>query len=219
MTEVMHSLVSTWFHLVEQWGYLGVFVLMALESSIFPVPSEIVMPPAAFWAAQGRMNFWLVIVAGTTGSYFGSIVTYFVAKTAGRPLVNKYGKYFFLSEEKILLTEKWLEKNGPIGVFISRLLPVIRHLISIPAGVFKMNVKSFSIMTISGAFLCCLVLSWFGKEVIGNSPQLLNSPQELILVLKQRLHWFVVAAFMFGAVYITVKMTVLKKNKQEFQNK
>lgn len=213
MTDLMHDLLKTWFHWVENWGYWGVFFLMALESSIFPVPSEIVMPPAAFWAAQGRMNFWLVVLAGTAGSYFGSIVTYYVSKVAGRPFVNKYGKYFFLSDTKITLTEAWLQKHGPVGIFISRLLPVVRHLISIPAGIFKMDVKSFSLMTITGAFIWCLILSWFGAEVIGNSPQLLNSPEELIAVLKDKLKWFVLAAFMFGAVYVTVKLTVFKKDK------
>src|SRR4029079_15288709 len=97
---MLHELLRTWFHWVDQWGYLGVFILMAMESSIIPVPSEVVMPPAAFWAAQGRMSMAGVVLAGTLGSYFGSVVSYLVSKWVGQPILRKYGKYFFLPVEK-----------------------------------------------------------------------------------------------------------------------
>src|SRR3954463_541687 len=98
---MIHELVRTWFGWVEQWGYWGVFLLMAMESSIIPVPSEIVMPPAAFWAAQGRMDFWGVVAAGTAGSYFGSAISYWVAQWLGLPLINRYGKFFLMGPDKI----------------------------------------------------------------------------------------------------------------------
>src|SRR3954468_4182764 len=97
---MLHELIKVWFGWVEAWGYAGVFLLMALESSIVPVPSEIIMPPAAFWAAQGRMSFVGVILAGTFGSLFGSLVSYFVAQWAGRPLLRRYGKYVLMPEAK-----------------------------------------------------------------------------------------------------------------------
>src|SRR5947209_3819520 len=90
---MLHGLLQIWFGWVDAWGYWGVFILMAMESSIFPVPSEIVMPPAAFWAAQGRMSFAGVILAGTVGSWFGSAITYWVSKAVGLPAVKKYGGY------------------------------------------------------------------------------------------------------------------------------
>ena len=125
---MLHELLKTWFLWVEQWGYFGVFILMAMESSIFPVPSEIVMPPAAFWAAQGRMDFWGVVAAGTLGSLFGSLVTYYAAQFLGRPVVARFGKYFFMSEEKVAMAEAFILRHGLVGIFVARLLPVVRHL-------------------------------------------------------------------------------------------
>src|SRR3954471_8571272 len=114
---MLHELFRTWFQWVEIWGYWGVFILMAMESSIVPVPSEIVMPPAAFWAAQGRMTFPGIILAGTAGSYFGSVVSYWVALALGRPLVRRYGRFALLPPEKLALAEAWLGRFGTAGVF------------------------------------------------------------------------------------------------------
>src|SRR4051812_26499573 len=113
---MLHHLLTVWFGWVNDWGYLGVFILMAMESSIFPVPSEVVMPPAAFWAAQGRMSLAGVILAGTAGSYFGAAVTYLVSMAVGRPLTNRYGKYFLLSPEKIDLGQAWVVRFGSAGI-------------------------------------------------------------------------------------------------------
>src|SRR5579862_6295604 len=99
---MLHGLLQVWFGWVRDGGYLGIIALMAMESSILPVPSEIVIPPAAYWAAQGKYDFWGVILAGTAGSYIGSAVMYWVARWVGRPLVIQYGKFFFVSEEKLL---------------------------------------------------------------------------------------------------------------------
>lgn len=201
MHALLHDWITTWFHWVESWGYAGVFILMAMESSIFPVPSEIVMPPAAFWAAQGKMNFWGVVLAGTAGSYFGSIVTYYVARALGLPFVRRYGKYFLIPEEKLLLAEGWVRTHGVVGIFVARLLPVVRHLISIPAGIFRMKVLPFSVVTIIGAGIWCWTLSWFGREVIGDSPELLQSPDALISVMKAKLIWIVAGVVAFGLLY------------------
>jgi membrane protein DedA with SNARE-associated domain len=209
MQEHFHALLKTWFHFVEVWGYLGVFLLMAMESSIIPIPSEIIMPPAAYWAAQGRMSFWLVVLAGTAGSWFGSIVSYVVARVVGEPVVRRYGKYFFISEAKVTAMEGWVAEYGVPGIFFARLLPVVRHLISIPAGILKMPVGAFSAATTTGAFLWCAVLSWFGMKVIGDAPQLLDSPAELARALKAKMHLVVVAVVLFAAAYAV--MAWLKK--------
>jgi membrane protein DedA with SNARE-associated domain len=119
---MLHELIKIWFGWVETWGYLGVFVLMALESTVVPVPSEIVMPPAAFWAAQGRMSFTGVILAGTLGSYVGSVINYTVSKAVGKPLVQRYGRYFLVSPEKLEMSQSWVRQFGMPGIFAARLL-------------------------------------------------------------------------------------------------
>jgi len=201
---MLHDLITTWFHLVEQWGYTGVFVLMAMESSIIPVPSEVVMPPAAFWAAQGKMSFWGVVLAGTLGSYVGSQISYWVSQWVGLPIIRKYGKYFLLSSQKIDMASDWVKQYGTVGIFTARLLPVVRHLISIPAGILRMPYRTFTAATVIGAGLWCTVLAWFGQEVIGGHPELMNSPAEMVSVIKEKLHWFVIAVVVFLVLYAVV---------------
>jgi membrane protein DedA with SNARE-associated domain len=198
---MLHEMIRTWFHWVEVWGYAGVFILMAMESSIIPVPSEVVMPPAAFWAAQGRMSLVGVILAGTAGSYFGSLVSYGVARWLGLPIVHRYGKYFLLSEKNLILSEAWVKKFGTFGVFLARLLPVIRHLISIPAGIFKMQLSRFTFATLLGAGIWCTVLSWIGQELLGSHPELLQSPEAMVATIKAKLHGIVAATLLFGLLY------------------
>src|SRR5438270_160257 len=115
---MLHELLRTWFHWVEIWGYTGVFVLMALESSIVPVPSELVMPPAAFWAAQGRMNLAAVVLAGTAGGWFGSAVSYWISARLGLPAVERFGKYAFIGPDKVAKAQQWVERHGAPGVFL-----------------------------------------------------------------------------------------------------
>jgi membrane protein DedA with SNARE-associated domain len=198
---MLHELIKTWFHWVENWGYLGVFVLMAMESSIIPVPSEVVMPPAAFWAAQGRFSLAGVILAGTAGSYVGSAISYWVSRAVGGPVVERYGKFVFISPDKVKMAEAWVSQYGNAGIFFARLLPVIRHLISIPAGILKMPFASFSVVTTVGAAIWCAVLSWFGQQVLGDHPELLQSPEEMIHVIKAKLIWIVVGIAAFAVLY------------------
>jgi membrane protein DedA with SNARE-associated domain len=143
-------------------GYPGIFILMAMESSVIPVPSELVMPPAGYLAQQGSMNIWLAILMGTAGSLVGAYANYFTAHYLGRPLVLKYGKYVWITEEKFVKVEGFFLRHGEISTFIGRLLPVIRHLISIPAGIAGMNHLRFSMYTLIGAGLWCTILAWIG---------------------------------------------------------
>jgi membrane protein DedA with SNARE-associated domain len=186
---------------ILDWGYLGVFVMMALESTAVPIPAEIVIPPAAYWAAQGKLNLAGVILSATAGSWAGSALSYWLAHKVGRPLVERYGKYLLMSPEKIHKAEQWFEAYGAGGIFVARLLPVIRHLISIPAGLFRMNFKWFSLMTIAGAGLFCSALAWFGVRVIGDRPDLMNDPAALTMVLKERSHYLIAFALVIGALY------------------
>ena len=179
----MHQWIEVWFRWVHDWGYAGIVLLMAMESSIFPIPSEVVIPPAAFWAKQGRFSLAGVIIAGTVGSWIGAAVTYWVARTVGRALVSKYGKYVFVPEHKLARAERWLGRYEAGGVFFARLVPVVRHLIGIPAGIVRMPFKTFSIMTILGAALWCSILAWFGGRVLGDRPDLMENPEALVDLL------------------------------------
>lgn len=201
---MLHSLFVTWFQLSRQWGYAGVFLLMAVESTVFPIPSEVVVPPAAYWAQQGEMSFWGVVLASTFGSWFGASLSYFVAKSLGRPLILRYGKYFLVPESKWLLAEQWIQHYHAAGIFFARLLPVVRHLISLPAGAAQTNFAVFSATTLAGSFLWSLVLAWFGAQVLADQPDLLQNPDALVHVLKEKLLWFIGAAVVLLATYVLV---------------
>ena len=181
---MMHHLLVVWVGWVENWGYWGIILLMAMESSILPVPSEVVIPPAAFLAAQGKLDFWGVIAAGTLGSYLGSALSYGVALAVGRPLFRRYGRYFLMSEDKLIRAEGWLARYQAGGIFFGRLLPVIRHLISIPAGIVRMNFLVFSLMTAAGAAIWCTVLAFLGKRAFLAERDLLASPEGLERFIK-----------------------------------
>ena len=201
---MFHSLFATWFRLSLEWGYAGVFLLMAIESTVFPLPSEIVIPPAAYWAQQGHMNFWGVVAAGTLGSWFGASVSYGVARWLGRPLLLRYGKYVFVPEKKWLLAERWIQHYSAAGVFFARLLPVVRHLVSLPAGAARMSFRVFSASTLLGSFLWCTVLAWFGARVLADQPRLLEDPDALSHVLREKLAWIVIGALVLLALYFLV---------------
>lgn len=204
MKELIHQLLASWFQFTLDWGYLGIIIMMAFESTAVPVPAEIVIPPAAFWAAQGKMTYWGVVLAATFGSWVGSAVSYWISYKVGRPLMVKYGKYVFMPPHKLVKAEQWFATYGAGGIFIARLLPGIRHLISIPAGLFHMDFKKFSLMTVLGAGIFCAALAWFGAEVIGDRPELMNNPDVLVSVLKEKSHYLIGFAVVIGALYALV---------------
>ena len=183
-------------------GYLGIIVLMAMESSIFPVPSEIVIPPAAFLAAQGKLSFTGVVVAGTLGSYLGSAITYWASRLIGRPLIVKYGRFVFVSPKKLEQAEQWLARYEAGGVFFARLLPVVRHLISIPAGIVRMNFGVFSLVTIAGSALWCWILAYLGDKAYRLEPQLLTSPEALEHFIRQQSKGILLLIAVFAGLYM-----------------
>lgn len=209
--ELLHDWIHTWFNWVETGGYPAIIGLMAMESSIFPVPSEVVMPPAAILAAQGKLNFWGVILAGTFGSWLGSAITYLVARGVGRPLVIRYGKMFFCPPEKVERAERFLERYEAGGIFFARLLPVVRHLISIPAGIVRMRFGMFSVMTTIGSFVWCSVLAWYGKSVAERNPGLMNDPEGLIKAIKGESLWLIAGIALLCLLYFLV----LKLTKEQ----
>ncbi len=202
---MLHHLVEVWYGWVRDGGYWGIIALMAMESSIIPVPSEIVIPPAAFLAAQGNMSIAGVILAGTFGSYIGSAVSYWVSLWIGRPLLARYGRYFLLGEDKIVRAETWLVRYEAGGIFFARLLPVIRHLISIPAGIVRMNFAVFSLMTTLGAAVWCSVLAYLGYLAHRVEPDLFNqNPEAWEHFIKSHSIWVVAGVLVLAALYVLV---------------
>jgi membrane protein DedA with SNARE-associated domain len=166
MHAILESLLQVWFHWMHDWGFWGIVLLMAMESSIFPVPSEIVVPPAAILAAdKGVSGLAMVWFAAVLGSWLGSAVTYWVALQVGRPAVMKYGGYIFMPPAKVERAERFMHRYEGGAIFFARLLPVIRHLISIPAGIIRMGFAKFSLLTIVGSAIWCAVLVWLGERV------------------------------------------------------
>lgn len=218
----MQSLIEIWFRWVHEWGYGGVVILMAMESSIFPVPSELVIPPAAILAAQGgKMSVLGVIIAGTFGSWLGSAITYWVALVVGRPVVMKFGKYFLLPSDKVERAERFMHRYEGGGIFFARLLPVIRHLISIPAGMIRMGFLKFSILTIVGAAIWCWVLAVLGQKVGAKLPasQMLALQKgdgvdltHLIHAVKHEALWIVGAVVAICILYFVMQRLTGSKN-------
>ena len=201
---MLHSLLQVWFGWVRDGGYLGVIALMAMESSIFPVPSEIVIPPAAFWASQGRMSFGGVVLAGTFGSWLGSAISYWVSRWIGRAVILRWGRFVFIKPDGLNRAEQFVQRYEVGGVFFARLLPVIRHLISIPAGIVRMNFVTFSTVTIVGSALWCSVLAYLGHQAYRLQPNLLSDPDGMVHFIKSQSSWIVLLTLLFAALYLLV---------------
>ena len=209
----MHEFLVFCMDCIQQWGYWGVIILMAMESSIIPVPSEIVVPPAAIIATypDADMSFWGVVLAGTVGSYLGSCVMYFMALWLGRTFVYRFGKYFLMPPHKVEKAEVFMNKYSTAGIFFARFLPVIRHLISIPAGLVKMNFSAFSLATITGSAIWCWVLAWFGDKVGNDHPDIMKSPEDLVHAVKDESHLVVLAIVMVAGLYALMKYMTREK--------
>jgi len=148
-------------NIISSLGYLGVFVLMTLESMVFPIPSEAVMPFAGFLVASGSMDFIAVIIASTLGSIFGSLVSYYIGMK-GEIFIEKHGKLFLLNKKDMNSAKAFFKKHGEKTIFVSRFIPVIRHLISIPAGLGRMDLKKFILYTTAGAAMWNAFLAYLG---------------------------------------------------------
>jgi membrane protein DedA with SNARE-associated domain len=200
----MHDLLVTWFGWVREWGYWGVLVLMAMESSIFPVPSEVVIPPAAFLAARGEMSLEGVVIAGTIGSWVGSALTYVAARWVGRGFLERWGRWVLLDEVKLGRGEVLMRRFGLTGIFLARLLPVVRHVISIPAGLVRMPFAGFSVVTTVGAAVWCAVLAWAGDRAARLHPDLLSDPAALVRAIKADTLSIVGACVALAAGYVVM---------------
>ena len=177
LTDVVNFVVDT----VGSLGYIGIFLMMFLESSFFPFPSEVVMVPAGYLAYKGEMNIYIAILAGILGSLTGALFNYFLAVKLGRSFLVKYGKYFFIKEETIDKMEEFFKSHGHISTFSGRLIPAVRQYISFPAGLARMNLLVFSIYTTLGAGIWVVVLTLLGY-FIGDNEALVKEYLRYIIV-------------------------------------
>jgi len=187
-------------------SYPGIFLLMVLESMVFPVPSEAVMPFAGFLIVDGQLTFPGVIIASTLGSIVGSLASFAIGYYGGRPFINKFGKYLLLDMHDLEITERFFSKSGELTIFIARFVPVIRHLISIPAGLGKMNLWKFIIYTILGAGLWNSFLAYVGYKLKENWAEVMKYSHTIDIVVVAVLG----LAFLYYAYKIYMNLT--KKN-------
>ena len=170
--EVIRALGAFFIAIIARLGYAGVLVGMALESTGIPLPSEVIMPFAGYVVWKGGMTLLGVTLAGTAGCLVGSLVAYYIGLLGGRPLLDRYGKYLLISKRELDLAQDWFERYGDRAVFVSRLLPVVRTFISLPAGIARMDVKKFSLYTVFGSFPFCLALAYAGALLGSHWPEI-----------------------------------------------
>lgn len=187
----MNEIITFIVNLVENWGYLGIFCMMFLESSFFPFPSEVAMIPAGYLVFQGKMNIFLAFFAGTFGSLMGAIFNYYLCYFFGRNLINKYGKYVGIDDDKMQKFESFFKRHGEISTFNCRLIPGIRQYISLPAGLARMNIFKFSLFTTLGAGIWVAILLGLGY-FLGQNETILKEKLHIITIL---LLFFVILTF------------------------
>ena len=200
----MHHLIQIWFDWVLTGGYIGIIVLMAMGSTPLPVPAEVIVPPAAFLAAQGRLSFAGVLLASTLGAYLGAAVMFWLSLWLGRPLVIRFGRFVLLTPKRLEEGEHWLARYEAPGVFFARLLPGVRHLISIPAGIVRMPFGIFSWVTIIGSAISCSILAYLGKRAYTLEPHLIEDPLALVHFIKAQSKWILLLVGLFAVLYLLV---------------
>ena len=200
---MLHEIAATLVEAIGNMGYWGIFLLMFLESTFFPFPSEIIMIPAGYLAYKGEMNVYLVVLVGIVGSVGGALFNYYIAMHFGRRFLLKYGKYFFVKAETLDRLEAFFSKHGELSTFNGRLIPGIRQLISLPAGLAKMNIVKFSLYSALGAGIWVVVLVALGY--------LLGSNEALI---SEYLHTATLIA-LISVAFITLFYIVRHKRREE----
>ncbi len=200
---MLHDIASSLVQYIDDMGYWGIFLLMFLESTFFPFPSEIIMIPAGYLAYKGEMNLYITVLVGILGSLSGALFNYYLAMHFGRRFLLKYGKYFFIKEETLAKLEAFFIEHGELSTFNGRLIPGIRQLISLPAGLAKMNIVKFSLYSALGAGIWVIVLVALGY--------ILGSNEELI---SEYLHTATIMALV-SVVFITIFYIIRNKRKRK----
>ena len=200
----MHVIIDWIVQTVGAFGYLGIFVMMLIESSIFPLPSEVVMIPAGYLCAKGEMNLWIVILMGVLGSIAGALLNYYLAVKLGRKLILKYGHYFFFKPETLEKVEAFFKTHGSFSTFTGRLIPVIRHYISLPAGLARMHLGLFCLYTGVGAGIWVSILTFLGY-FFGQNEALLN----------EHLHTITIGVIVFIVIFAGIYIWLHKKKERK----
>ena len=206
---MLHEIIDFIVKTVGDLGYWGIFMMMFLESSFFPFPSEVVMIPAGYLAYKGEMNLFLAVFAGIAGSLAGAVFNYFLAMRFGRAFIQRYGKYVLIKEETLQKMEDFFAKHGHISTFSGRLIPAVRQYISLPAGLAKMNLLKFSLYTSLGAGIWVLILALLGY-FIGHNQELISEYLRIIIVAILVL----LAIFILLYVRLKLKKTIFPTNKE-----
>jgi membrane protein DedA with SNARE-associated domain len=204
------------------WGFILIFILMAIESSFIPLPSEVIMIPAGFLAYRGDLTFGdphldalIVILCGMTGSIVGAYVNYFLARLVGRPIIYRYGKYVFIKPELLSRAEEIFLEFGEISTFVGRLILGIRHLISLPAGLSRMPLMKFTLFTALGAGIWCAILTWIGYYLGTLSAEMTYA--QLVYkgkdILKEDYIWIFLCLAFIVAVYAMIHHLVMRSKK------
>ena len=205
--KLFEPLIAWYMAKLKVGGYWLIALLMAIESSVLPLPSEVVIPPAAHLAHSGQIPFSIagIVIAGAIGSWLGATLMYWTARLAGRPLFLRYGRLILVTPDKIAGAERWADHYGSMGIFISRLLPVVRHLIGIPAGIVKMNYLLFSLFTLLGSTIWCAVLCYVGVRM---------GQDEQIGELHHISMWLGSAMLVLGGLYYFLVHRQMKKREE-----
>jgi membrane protein DedA with SNARE-associated domain len=194
--DLIQRLLAAYQHSLQTGGYPYLIFLMALESSVVPIPSEFIIPPAVIMVVAGNSTMSLIgiVLSAVVGSWIGATIMYAVSRAAGRPLIIKYGRRVFISPSKVEHAERWSERFGSFGIFLSRMLPIVRHLIGIPAGIVRMSYLKFSFYTILGSAVWCGVLTYV-SVVAGKDDRLMRGE------IREVTLWAAGAALVLGSAY------------------
>lgn len=202
--DIIHHTMELLANYINQIGYMGIFLGMFLESTLVPIPSEIIMIPAGIAVSTGNMNLFLVIIFGVSGNVLGAGFSYIIAQKVGRPIIVKIGKYFFVKESTIIKIENFFKEHGPISVFTGRLLVGFRHFISIPAGLANMNLKKFYLFTTAGSTIWTSLLALVGYFVGKNEA-----------LIEKHLYEISIISIIFIALFILFYV-IQKRRKNQF---
>lgn len=196
LKNLLQPLVAWYLAALKTAGYPVIILLMTMESSVLPLPSEVIIPPAAHLADTGQipLGFAGIILCGTLGSWLGATIIYWLARLAGRPLLMRYGRYLLITPDKIEKGERWSAHYGAAGVFIARLLPGARQLVGIPAGIARLDYRRFSIFTVLGSGIWCSILCYVGVKA-GQDEKLMHGEIRHVVL------WLGGAVIFLGGLY------------------